>query len=461
MSYVNFSSPQDGLFAEDEPAESDFGEFSSASPVTTESASCCLPAAKDGDGIPRSKRLQSCDYVVAPNDKDLIRQKSVQKSFQNESHVSIAGESVSKCVQRVDPVASSLCGEDSFLDAGTSRRICVSQTVSTRCNKQSEVNVCSGESKFDAKLPYLNCKQSESRIFPEVRNSCHHFNGISTSSGSPVSELDEKWSVAPSLDNFSRQDSNVSSSSSVDGHGKSGGTQELCDYDEFQSVLPDICDGRPCSSLHQNSNWASFDFVDVSSVSDDSWLAFQDDDDDVIDKEDSEASISSCHKEVGKLEPAVGDLFDMAFPQHAGIWRDDKRQTMSATESCGSLFGAPLLLDLIEDCSLSTSSEDQRRSPEICSSPCSSRSTSIWNSLKVMEETDALKFQWDGSHGKKLLLKSLALESPTTLNSRRVKKPSVVRTNHEVSDATKSSSCRQPHDLSFSQKVLSATHLRM
>lgn len=111
----------------------------------------------------------------------------------------------------------------------------------------------------------------------------------------------------------------------------------------------------------------------------------------------------------------MGDLFDMAFPQHAGIWHDDKRQTMSATKSCGSLFGAPLLLDLIEDCSLSTSSEDQRRSPEIFSS-CSSRSTSIWNSLKVMEETDALKFQWDGSHGKKLLLKSLALESPTRVS---------------------------------------------
>lgn len=301
MSYVNFSSPQDGLFAEDEPVESDFGEFSSASTViTTESAGCCLPAAKDGDGIPRFKRLQSCDYVAAPNDKDLIRQKSVQKTFRSESHISSAAESVSKCVQCVDPVASSSCGEDSSLDAGTSRRGCVSQTVSTWCNKQSEVNVCAGESKFDAKLPYLNCKQSESQIFPEVRNSCHHFNGISTSSGSPVSELDEKWSVALSLDDFPRQDSNVSSLSSVDGHEKSGGTQELCDYDEFQSVLPDICDGGPSSSLHQNSNWASFDCVDVSSVSDDSWLAFQDDD--VIDKDDGEASISSRHKEVGKLE---------------------------------------------------------------------------------------------------------------------------------------------------------------
>lgn len=115
------------------------------------------------------------------------------------------------------------------------------------------------------------------------------------------------------------------------------------------------------------------------------------------------------------FQAAVGDLFDLTFPQRAGIWHDDK-QMLPATKSCGSLSSAPLLLDLIEDCSSSISSDDQRRSQETLSSPCSSHSNSIWNSLKVMEDTDALKFQWDGSHGKKLLLKSLALESPTRVS---------------------------------------------
>jgi len=43
----------------------------------------------------------------------------------------------------------------------------------------------------------------------------------------------------------------------------------------------------------------------------------------------------------------------------------------------------------------------------------SSSSADVWNSLKVMEDTAALKFHWNGSRSNRLLLKSVAMESPT------------------------------------------------
>lgn len=223
--------------------------------------------------------------------------------------------------------------------------------------------------------------------------------------------------------------------------------EDACDFDDFQSApqilsiangldtagnqrnngLADIDDWTAAAAGNQVNNWTEND-----SSTGVAWLAFQDagSEDErndpnihpVIDDNQSDLEeFFSVDHSTREWKKEIFDILKTSFPSHTSLLSRKHDVPWQNVDSF-----RPNLLEVIDE-SAQQDNPDNTTPDSIVSGNASC--SAIWNNLKVMEDTAALKFTWNNSHSNKLLLKSVKVESPNRLSGNRMQRALVSTVN--------------------------------